>query len=115
MPLANPHTRAAIMQISGALLGKKEGEVLLLNVVHTPEQTDFYHALAASENVLDLLETAAKSIALPNVRITPIVRASHQLAKGIVHAGEEENCDLIIMGYSGRGSKKNHLHSWKTC
>jgi nucleotide-binding universal stress UspA family protein len=44
---------------------------------------------------------------LERVKITPVVRVSRSLPKGIVHAAEEEGCNLIVMGYAGGESPES--------
>jgi nucleotide-binding universal stress UspA family protein len=39
---------------------------------------------------------------LSNVPVRPVIRASHSLSKGIVHAAQDESCNLVVMGYAGR-------------
>ena len=44
------------------------------------------------------------------MKIRPVVRVSRSLPKGIVHAAEEEGCNLIVMGYAGEeGSESIQL------
>ncbi|NBC09158.1 MAG: amino acid permease [Bacteroidetes bacterium] len=102
MPVANPHTQRSTFAICNALLAKKGGEVVALHIVNTPEQMDFRTALSESEASLELLERMQDWEVDDKVVIRPVIRASHRLGMGIVHAAEEENCDLIVMGYTGK-------------
>jgi amino acid transporter len=106
LPLANPKTHRALLAVSSSLLQRDGGEIAVLSVVQTPEQTDFYTALAEAEHKLDILNKSNEHAQYENIPIKPIVRASHSLSKGIVHAAEEENADLIIMGYGGKSNSK---------
>jgi APA family basic amino acid/polyamine antiporter len=101
VPMSNPQTQSALFGMSDALLADHGGEIVVLTVVETPNQMDFYSALGSSEDSLQILD---RSIDLPKfdrVRLKPVVRVSRNLAKGIVHAAEEEGCNLIVMGYAG--------------
>jgi amino acid transporter len=102
MPVANPHTQRSTFALCNALLAQKGGEVVTLHIVNTPEQVDFRTALSHSEPSLELLERMQDWEINDDVRIRPVIRASHRLGMGIVHAAEEENCDLIVMGYTGK-------------
>jgi len=104
MPVANPETQQSIFELCNALLSEKGGEVVALHIVNTPEQVDFRTALANSERSLELLERMEYWKTDERVKIRPVVRASHKLGLGIVHAAEEERCDLIVMGYTGKRS-----------
>jgi amino acid transporter len=101
VPVANPETQAALFAISEALIGDQDGELVVLNVVQTTEQMDFYSALGDAEDSVHLLDQTVKLPRLEHVKIRPIVRVSRSLPKGIVHAAEEEGCNLIVMGYGG--------------
>jgi APA family basic amino acid/polyamine antiporter len=101
VPVANPQTQAALFAISGALIGDQDGELVVLNVVQATEQMDFYSALGDAEESVHLLDQTTKLPRLEHVKIRPVVRVSRSLPKGIVHAAEEEGCNLIVMGYAG--------------
>ena len=101
VPVANPQTQQAILSIANALLSKEGGEVVVLSVVTTPEQMDFYSALSNADFSLDLMQQSSEIAKTSNVPIKPVIRASRSISKGIVHAAEEEGCNLTVMGYSG--------------
>mgnify|MGYP000438521931 CR=1 FL=1 len=102
MPVANPETQRSIFDLCNAVLAQKGGEIVPLHIVNTPEQMDFRTALSNSEQSLSLLGRMEDWQTSPRVNIRPVVRASHKLGMGIVHAAEEERCDLIVMGYAGK-------------
>jgi len=101
VPVANPQTQPALFSISEALIGDQGGELVVLNVVQATEQMDFYSALGDAEDSVHLLDRTTKLPRLEHVKIRPVVRVSRSLPKGIVHAAEEEGCNLIVMGYAG--------------
>jgi APA family basic amino acid/polyamine antiporter len=101
VPMANPQTQSALFGMSDALLAGQGGEIVVLTVVETPNQMDFYSALGSAEESLQILDRSTNLPKLDRVRLKPVVRVSRNLAKGIVHAAEEEGCSLIVMGYAG--------------
>jgi nucleotide-binding universal stress UspA family protein len=101
VPMANPQTQSALFGMSDALLADHGGEIVVLTVVETPNQMDFYSALSSAEDSLQILDRSTDLPKLDRVRLKPVVRVSRNLAKGIVHAAEEEGCNLIVMGYAG--------------
>ena len=101
VPMANPQTQSALFGMSDALLTEHGGEIVVLTVVETPNQMDFYSALGSAEDSLQILDRSTNLPKLDRVRLKPVVRVSRNLAKGIVHAAEEEGCNLIVMGYAG--------------
>jgi APA family basic amino acid/polyamine antiporter len=107
VPMANPQTQAALFSISEALLIGEEGEIVVLSVVVAPDQVDFHSVLTNVENPLEILERSTRLPMLENVKLRPVVRVSRSLPKGIVHAAEEEGCNLIVMGYPGEESARS--------
>ena len=107
VPMANPQSQQALFSISEALLAKQRGEVVALTVVETPDQLDFHAAFDDVQSSLEILERSTHLPSLHGVNIRPVVRLSRSLPKGIVHAAEEEGCDLIVMGYAGEESPKS--------
>ncbi|MGD9321090.1 MAG: amino acid permease, partial [Desulfobacteraceae bacterium] len=107
VPVANPQTQPVLFTISEALLGNQGGEVVVLNVVQATEQMDFYSSLSDAEDSVHLLDRTTKLPRLEGVKIRPVVRVSRSLPKGIVHAAEEEGCNLIVMGYAGGESPES--------
>jgi amino acid transporter len=107
VPVANPQTQPVLFTISEALLGNQGGEVVVLNVVQATEQMDFYTSLSDAEDSVHLLDRTTKLPRLEGVKIRPVVRVSRSLSKGIVHAAEEEGCNLIVMGYAGGESPES--------
>jgi nucleotide-binding universal stress UspA family protein len=101
VPMANPQTQPALFSISDSLLAHDGGEIVVLTVVETPNQMDFYSVLGDAEDALQILDSSASLPKLDRVRLRPVVRVSRNLPKGIVHAAEEEGCSLIVMGYAG--------------
>ena len=110
VPMANPKTQAAIFSVSDALLGESKGEIVALSVVKTPKQIDFYSALSNQDVSLDIMERTAEFAKLTQVPVKSIIRAAHNISKGIVHAAVDEKCNLTIMGYTASlGSGKKSL------
>ncbi len=101
VPMANPHTQPSLFSISEALIGPQGGEVVVLHVVEATEQMDFYTTLANKEASLHILDSSTKLPKMEHVKIRPVIRVSRSLPQGIVHAAEEEGCNLIVMGYAG--------------
>jgi APA family basic amino acid/polyamine antiporter len=104
VPIANPQTQPALFSLSGALLAGSGGELVVLNVVEATNQIDFHSALADAKESINLLDRSSKLPDLDRVKIRPVIRVSRSLTKGIVHAAEEEGCNMIVMGFAGEES-----------
>ena len=99
-PMANPETQQALFTVSNALLSKKGGEIVVLSVKDVPEHIDFYEALSDAGETLEVIKRSMEHAEEKNTRISPVVRASRNVATGIIEAAEEAKSDLIIMGYA---------------
>ncbi len=100
LPMANPQTQEGLFAVANAMLAKQKGEIVVLSVKNVPGNVDFYEALADSKDALAVIERGIELAKAQHTEIRPIVRASRSIAAGIKEAAEEEDSDLIIMGYA---------------
>ena len=99
VPVSNPETQRALLMLAHTLLAKKGGEIVVLAVKDVPADMNFYEALSEAGKTLEVIKHSVEVAKKLNISIKPIIRASHKVSTGIVYAGQEENCDLIIMGF----------------
>ncbi len=107
VPVANPRTAPILFAISESLLANESGEIVVLNVKEVPNQVDFRSALTHAEDSLHVLEHGIHVPSHARIKVRPIVRMSRSLVNGIIHAAEEEHCNLIVMGYAGEHPASN--------
>ncbi len=99
IPVSNPNTQRALLMLSNTLLSKKGGEIVVLAIKNVPAQVDFYDALSGADETLEVIKRNIDEAKKQNIKIIPVIRASHTISQGIVHVAEEENSDLVIMGF----------------
>jgi len=99
IPVSNPNTQKALLMLSHTLLAKKGGEIVVLAIKNAPGKTDFYEALAGADETLDVIKRSMEIAKKQNIKIKPVIRASRTISQGIVNVANEENSDLIIMGF----------------
>ncbi len=99
VPISNPKTQEALMMLSNTLMAKKGGEIVVLAVKDVPKDMDFYEALAGAEDTLNIIKRSMEVGRQQNIKFRPVIRASRNIALGIVHAAEEEDCNLITIGF----------------
>lgn len=102
VPMSNPETQKSLLMLSNTLMAKRGGDIIVLAVKDVPVGKDFYEALSGAKESLEVIKRSVELAKLNNIKITPVIRASHNIPKGIVQAGESENSDLIIMGFPRR-------------
>ena len=99
VPMSNPETQKALLMFSNTLMAKKGGEIVVLAVKDVSEKKDFYEALSDAQDSLDVIQKSIELGKKDNIRFKPVIRASHNIAQGIVHVADEEKCDLILIGF----------------
>jgi len=100
VPMANPQTQEALLSVAHSLLVKNKGEIVVLSVKDVPGQVDFYEGLSDASETLEVIERGIELAKSQETEIRPVVRAARNIASGIIEGAEEENSDLIIMGYA---------------
>ncbi len=108
VPMSNPETQEALLMLSNTLMAKQGGDIIVLAVKDVEEGVDFYEALSEDKKALEVLERGVELAKENNIKIRPVIRASYDVAKGIVQAGESENSDLIIMGFPKHKTPNSH-------
>ena len=97
--MSNPETQKALLMFSDTLLEKKGGEVVVLAIKNVPSGMNFYEALSDATKTLEVIKRSVELAKDKKIKIKPIIRASHNVAYGIVNVAEEEKSQLIIMGF----------------
>jgi amino acid transporter/nucleotide-binding universal stress UspA family protein len=104
VPVANPASQGALLAIAQALFARKGGEIVVMAIKDVPGKMDFYEALSDAGPTLEVIQRSIELAKETNTEIKPVVRASRNIASGIIEGAEEEDCNLIIMGYA------DHVH-----
>ncbi len=99
VPMANPETQRALLLLSHVLMAKKGGEIVVLAVKEVSKNVDFYTALSESTETIEIIKKSVELGKQNNINLKPVIRASRNVAMGIVHVAEEEKCDLIVIGF----------------
>jgi len=97
--MSNPETQKSLLMFSDTLMAKKGGEVVVLAIKNVPVNVDFYEALSEAEETLEVIKRSVEVAKDKNIKIQPVVRASRDVASGIIDAAEEIKSHLIIMGF----------------
>lgn len=108
LPLANPASVAPLAALAGDLAGEMGGEVVLLHIVAVPKTTLPSAVLHLAEPAkLFLLEAAQRFP--PRVPARAVVKIAHDPAAAILETAEEEGARLILLGWRGRPSVREHV------
>jgi len=99
--MSNPETQKKLLMFSDTLLEKRGGEVVVLAIKNVPSGMNFYEALSDATETLEVIKRSIELAKDKNIKVKPILRASHDVATGIVNVAEEEKSQLIVMGFPG--------------
>lgn len=99
VPMSNPDTQEALLTLSNTLMAKKGGEIVVLAIKNTPSEMNFYEALSDAGPTLEVINRGIKLAQEFKINVKPIIRASREIHTGIVNVAQEENSDLIILGF----------------
>ncbi len=102
VPLANPASAEALIDLACMIATERDAEVVLLHVISLPQQTPLRvgrrYIQRAREEVLD---RAAERLAQHDVRSSSIIRLAHHPSQAILQEIEESDVDLVVMGWRG--------------
>ena len=102
IPVANPGTAEELVRIGAALLDPRAGELDALGIVEVPEGMPLSEGATRARHARRLLQRVL-DYAPAGTTIHPLVRIGRHAAEGIVEAAAEQEADLIIFGWGGRG------------
>ncbi|MFB2976388.1 chloride channel protein [Microseira sp. BLCC-F43] len=100
VPLANPHTADALLQIAAAIACDRDYELVCLQIIlvgrhNSPEETPV--RTTSSRRLLRKAESIGRQWHLP---VHTEVRVAHDVAFAILETIEIEHIDLLVMGWN---------------
>jgi CIC family chloride channel protein len=102
IPVANPLTAEELIRIGAALLEPRTGELTALGIVEVPEGMPLSDGAHRARQARRLLQKVLDYVPEGTV-IHPLVRIGRHAAEGIVEASAEQEADLLIFGWGGKG------------
>lgn len=110
VPLSNPNTAEALIQMAVAIAKAKKGEILLLRVIRIPEQLP---PTAFSEREVEKEEEWLKGLRkIPESQDIPthvLIRVGHNVARAILETSHERHCGLIVLGWKGYSTRSERI------
>jgi Kef-type K+ transport system membrane component KefB/nucleotide-binding universal stress UspA family protein len=117
VPVANPKTQKALVQLAGAIAGTQVQTAVVhpLSLVQLQEDYAFESTPLEAERQkaqrLERLQTLIQSLEPAAIRplIQPIVRIANDVARETVQVAEREGADLILLGWHRPAFSTNRL------
>jgi amino acid transporter/nucleotide-binding universal stress UspA family protein len=108
LPVANPASAGPLASIARDLARAKGGGVTLLHIITVPRTTLPSAARHLADPAKPLLQQAAR-VFPPDVPVHSVIMISHDPATAILETAEEEGADVILLGWRGRPSLREHV------
>lgn len=102
VPVANPKTARHLMELALTLARPVQGDIVALQVVETPPHLSIATARRLARGQLEALKAASEAVEEPGVPVHVMTRVARTAYQGIVDTAVEEDCDLIILGWTQR-------------
>ena len=99
VPVNDPAQAMASINLAATLASQQEGEVILLQVVQVPDQVNVAAGHRWAQRRLDTLAQIADQVESAPVR--PVIRLARDVARAIIGAANEEDCDLVVINWRG--------------
>ena len=98
VPVANPDTASALVALGAEAARRREGHLVLLQVINVPEHLPLDNRRFEAQRKLDILEQSlseAEALGVPTLGLT---RLSRSVGQGILDTAVEESAGLVVMG-----------------
>ena len=109
VPIANPAHVRQLMQTADDIAADRNGEVLVMSVVTLPEQTPLSEGRRYVDQRRDVIEEAMSYADEADVPVGGTIRIGHHAADAILNTIRENQADLVLMGWSGSGSRRRDI------
>ena len=101
VPIANPKTAAALLQMAAAIARDRNYEVECLQVIPIPRHRSPAETAVSTAISRRLLKHATRLGETWQIPVHTQVRVTHDIAHAILEALKERHIDLILMGWKG--------------
>ncbi len=106
VPVANPRFGEKLVRFAETIAGKRNGEVVVLNVVRVPSQTPPSYAGIYVESAKKLVRDLMSMLKVP---AGGMIKVGHSVAEAILNSVEEVKPQLVVMGWRGRTFRRDYV------
>ena len=101
VPVANAEHVESLVTLAAAVAKQKQGQIVAVSVVRVPPQLPLAEGRRYGRHQRRVLETAARVARAHGVEMSTVLRVGHNIWKAILDTIEEEDADLVVMGWRG--------------
>ncbi|WP_247729285.1 amino acid permease [Halovivax limisalsi] len=103
VPLSNPRTEGALMELASTIAADRDGIVHAVHIVQVPDQTPLDRGAAMTDRIdaesQKLLDQARESVSRSDVDIETTTVVSHRPFEAIFDAAQRHDADTVVMGW----------------
>ncbi|MFB6183801.1 MAG: amino acid permease [Haloarculaceae archaeon] len=111
VPIANPDSVEQLMRTALDLAEERNADVEVMSVVALPQQTPLSEGrqfVGEERAVIDqAIEFADEE--RPEVPVSGKIRIGHDIAEAILNTVEQDDADIVLMGWRGRGRRRDYV------
>ncbi len=109
VPVANPNTVGALLQLASLLAAKWQSALNLLHVVRVPPQLPLKEGNRFLEHGKAILEQALKKQKEINIPTGALIKVTHSVPKAIIETVRERDVNLLVLGWQGHIKRRNYI------
>lgn len=109
VPVANPANSGLLLDLAYPIANEKGGDVVASAVVKVPIQLPIQEGLKYVERQMPSIDAARVYAEATNNSIITDIRVAHRVEEGILSAADQDQADLILMGWKGYTSTRERI------
>ncbi len=106
VPVANPYYGEKLVKFAETLAEKRDGGVVVLNIVRVPLQTPPSSATKYVEEAKVLVRDLMSKL---NVPVGGLIKVGHSISEAILNSIDEVKPKMVVMGWRGRTFRKDYV------
>lgn len=107
VPLANPNTVSSLLDISIPIAKANDGDLIVTTTVEVPIQLPIQEGMKYINHRMPLLRAAQAYAHTQDMSLVSDIRVAHRVEEGILSAADDEQADLLVIGWKGFTTTRN--------
>lgn len=111
VPIANPASVEQLMRTALDLAADRNASIEVMSVVTVPQQTPLSEGRQFVDEERKVLNQALEfaNEEQPDIPVSGKIRIGHDVAQAILNTIEQDDADLVLMGWRGRGRRRDYV------
>ncbi|MFB6171052.1 MAG: amino acid permease, partial [Haloarculaceae archaeon] len=109
VPVANPASVEQLMRTAIDIARDRDADIEVVSVVTVPQQTPLSEGRQFVESERETLDKAMSFAEDADVPVSGKIRIGHDVGQAILNTIEQDEVDLVLMGWRGRGRRRDYV------